>query len=235
MSAMEPDDLGEGDDDLQAAEYVLGVHAGAQQAVLARRAETDPAFARRVAAWEERLAPMADGVAPVAPPAAVKTALDRRLFGPAPSPARPGLWSSLALWRALAGGAAAALLLSLALPRTAPPTAAPSVMGSLAATTSDVHYMVAYDPRSGAISLAHLSGQPSPDHVFQLWLVAEDGTPVSLGVIPAGAAPRIPLADPAGTLLTPQAQVAISLEPTGGSPTGRPTGPVVAAGELRDI
>jgi anti-sigma-K factor RskA len=28
---------------------------------------------------------------------------------------------------------------------------------------------------------------------------------------------------------------AISLEPEGGSPTGQPTGPVVAAGDLRSI
>jgi anti-sigma-K factor RskA len=32
--------------------------------------------------------------------------------------------------------------------------------------------------------------------------------------------------------LTPEAMLAISLEPPGGSPTGQPTGPVIASGRL---
>ena len=35
--------------------------------------------------------------------------------------------------------------------------------------------------------------------------------------------------------LTPDASLAVSLEPPGGSPTGLPTGPVVALGKLTSL
>jgi anti-sigma-K factor RskA len=55
MSAMEPDRSDDGGDDFLAAEFALGVLPGVELAALARRAEMDPAFARAVADWEERL------------------------------------------------------------------------------------------------------------------------------------------------------------------------------------
>jgi hypothetical protein len=35
--------------------------------------------------------------------------------------------------------------------------------------------------------------------------------------------------------ITPDAALAVSLEPPGGSPTGLPTGPVIAAGKLTNL
>src|SRR6185312_2630954 len=64
------DHTGVPDDDLLAAEYVLGVLERADRAMAARRIERDRAFARLVADWETRLAPWAEQIAPVAPPAA---------------------------------------------------------------------------------------------------------------------------------------------------------------------
>ena len=68
----------------------------------------------------------------------------------------------------------------------------------------------------------------------ELWVIAGDGVPHSLGLLPAsggsmpvGAANRPRLA--AGVTL------AVSLEPIGGSPTGLPTGPVVAKGTLSRV
>ncbi len=52
--------------------------------------------------------------------------------------------------------------------------------------------------------------------------------PMSLGVLPAsGRQVALPGTPPAGTALS------VTLEPTGGSPTGAPTGRVVYAGTLR--
>lgn len=39
----------------------------------------------------------------------------------------------------------------------------------------------------------------------------------------------------AGAAIARGAVLAISLEPPGGSPTGAPTGPVIAAGEVRTL
>jgi anti-sigma-K factor RskA len=35
--------------------------------------------------------------------------------------------------------------------------------------------------------------------------------------------------------VTPDAALAVSLEPPGGSPTGQPTGPVIASGKLANL
>lgn len=231
-------DLIEGGDDLLAAEFVLGGLPAALQADLARRVERDAGFARLVAEWEERLAPMAEGFVPADLPPAVKRALDLRLFGQT-SPRR-GIWSSLTLWRGLAGAATAAFLLALTVPglRPAPPPELPGerLAASLAAEGSSVTYLVLYDSATGSVSLAHMTGDPVEGRDFQLWIARGAEAPVSLGVIPAGVSTRVPVtSDQIRDLMTTAAHMAISLEPPGGSPTGQPTGPVLAVGDLLAI
>ena len=53
---------------LTAAEYVLGVLDASQRRAAERRIGRDPAFAREVAFWEERLGGLAATVPEVAPP-----------------------------------------------------------------------------------------------------------------------------------------------------------------------
>ncbi|MTD99979.1 anti-sigma factor [Paracoccus sp. YIM 132242] len=230
-----PDDSG--GDDILAAEFVLGVLPADDHAALERRLDGDAGFARQVAAWQDRLLPLADGFAEGHPSPAVKRDLDIRLFGQAASGPRAGFWESLALWRGLAGIATAAFLFAVALPRLAPDPAADQarLVASLADQASDVHYVAVYDPGHGVVGLSHLSGNPAAGRAFELWVVQAGQAPVSLGVIPAGAAVHLTLDSPLRTLVGTGAQLAISLEPPGGSPTGLPTGAVVAAGDLRGI
>jgi anti-sigma-K factor RskA len=56
-----------------------------------------------------------------------------------------------------------------------------------------------------------------------------------MGVIPPGPSAHIEVSPEARRKFATGAVLAVSLEPTGGSPTGQPTGPVVAAGDLRSI
>lgn len=227
-------DLTDGGDDLLAAEFVLRGLPAALQADLARRVQQDAVFARRVAEWEERLAPMAEGFQPADLPPAVKRALDLRLFGQAPS--RRGIWSSLALWRGLAAAATAAFLLAVTLP-VAPPPELPGdrLAASLTAEGSSVTYLVLYDAVTGSVSLAHVTGDPVEGRDFQLWIAKGAEAPVSLGVIPAGVSTQVAITDQIRALMTTAAHMAISLEPPGGSPTGQPTGPVLAVGDLLNI
>lgn len=234
-------DFTQGGDDLLAAEFVLGGLPAALQADLARRLEQDAGFARLVAEWEERLTPMAEGFVPADLPPAVKRALDLRLFGQVP--ARRGIWSSLALWRGLAGAATAAFLLAVILPdlRSAPTPELPAglqgerLAASLTAQGSNVTYLVLYDSATGSVSLAHMSGDPVEGRDFQLWIAKGAEAPVSLGVIPAGVSTRVATTEQIRALMTTAAHMAISLEPPGGSPTGQPTGPVLAVGDLLGI
>lgn len=226
-------------DDIVAAEYVLGVQSAEERAATARRIESDAAFARLVDAWEMNFSPLALSYEEAPPPAALKAVIERRLFSDAPqATARPGLWQSLALWRGLTVAAFAALALAIALPLLAPPAETPREMrliASLAADDSDVRYMAVYDPVHDEIGLSHVSGAREEGRDFELWVIEGDDPPVSLGVIPVGGTVHLRVPGAVDAEMSEGMIFAISLEPAGGSPSGLPTGPVVAAGDLRGI
>ena len=237
------DDTGPEGDDLIAAEYVLGVLPADERLGVARRMETDRRFARLVEAWEVPLSPLADAYVETPPPDGLKTAIDRRLFstsaaGPVrPLPARPSLWSSLAFWRALAAAAIVALLVSVAAPYFGSPRMHPEVrlVASLAADGSDVKYLAVYDAAADEVGLSHVGGKRAAGRDFQLWVIEGKNAPISMGVIPSGSTVRIEVTPDLRQKLAQGAVLAISLEPAGGSPTGQPTGPVVATGDLKNI
>ena len=69
------------------------------------------------------------------------------------------------------------------------------------------------------------------DRVPELWVVPPGGSPRSLGILHNSQPVVLAVAD--RQVLDPDAALAVSMEPAGGSPTGLPTGPVVAHGGLR--
>lgn len=229
-----------GGDDLLAAEYVLGVLPADERQIASRRIDAETAFARLVDAWEVHFAPMAAAYAAVEPPASVKVAIDRRLFASSASTsAAPSasLWSSLAFWRGLAAAAIAALAVYVALPFVNPPATQPQtrLVASLAADNSPVKYLAVYDAARHEVGLSLVSGERGAGKDFELWMIEGKNAPVSMGVIPAGQTARMAVTPAVQQKLAQGAVLAVSLEPAGGSPTGQPTGPVVAAGDLKGI
>jgi anti-sigma-K factor RskA len=63
-------------------------------------------------------------------------------------------------------------------------------------------------------------------------MLPDGGAPRSLGLIPASGVERVALPAPAGTALQNISNLAVSLEPAGGSTTGAPTGPVLYTGRV---
>ncbi|TPL94224.1 anti-sigma factor [Mesorhizobium sp. B2-3-12] len=229
-----------GGDDLFAAEYVLGVLPVEERQIASRRIDAETDFARLVDGWEVRLSPLAAAYPEVEPPASVKPAIDGRLFSSAaaaPAEPRAGLWSSLAFWRGLAAAAVAALAIYIAIPYVNPPVAQPQarLVASLAADGSDVKYLAVYDAAHHEVGLSHVSGERASGKDFELWMIEGKNPPVSMGVIPVGSTAHIVVSPAAQQKLAQGAVLAVSLEPAGGSPTGQPTGPVVAAGDLKSI
>jgi anti-sigma-K factor RskA len=229
-------------DDLIAAEYVLGVLSAAERQEATHRIDTDPAFARLVDEWEVRLSPLADAYPAAEPSQSVKAAIDRRLFAsasastsPAAAP-RAGIWASLSFWRGLTAAAVAGLAIAVALPYLQPPAQQQTrLVASLAADSSNVKYLAVYDAAHHNVGLSHLSGERDQGKDFELWLIEGDKPPVSLGVIPVGAATTVPVTPTIQQQIEQGAILAVSVEPPGGSPTGQPTGPVVATGDLKNI
>ncbi|WFP79225.1 anti-sigma factor [Mesorhizobium sp. WSM4906] len=228
-----------GGDDLLAAEYVLGVLSADERQIASRRIDTETAFARLVDAWEVHFAPMAAAYAAVEPPASVKAAIDRRLFASSAAASAPGtgLLGSLAFWRGLAAAALAALAVFVALPFVNPSLPPPEtrLVASLAADNSNVKYLAVYDAARQEVGLSLVSGERSAGKDFELWMIEGKNAPVSMGVIPAGQTARMAVTPAVQRKLAQGAVLAVSLEPAGGSPTGQPTGPVVAAGDLKGI
>lgn len=230
-----------GGDDLFAAEYVLGVLPARERQEAALRIESDRDFARLVDAWELRLSPIAAGYEPVEAPAAVKQALDRRLFsspaGAETAGGRPGLWRSLTFWRGLAALATAAFLIAIAVSVMTPPAGEPGaqLVAAVAPKDSQVQYVAVYDPTTHQLNLSHVAGDRPQGKDFELWVVQGQNPAVSLGVIPAGDKARIAVSGDRRRLLDAGNLLAISVEPPGGSPTGKATGPIVAAGGLSAI
>lgn len=221
------------DDDLLAAEYVLGVLAAADRSAAAQRLERDRAFARMVADWEARLVPWASEIAPVVPPAAIWDRIAASL--PAQKTPVPSWWESLTFWRGLSVATAALAAASIAaLIYFGTVQSNPPLVASLDGAGKHV-FVATIDPRRATVLVVPASFSPEPGRVPELWLIAPGGKPRSLGLL--SAEKSVTLAIPAALL--PQANVqavlAVSSEPPGGSPTGAPTGQVIAQGKLTNL
>jgi len=228
-----------------AAEYALGTLRGRARRRLERWMREDAALARAVAEWETRLAPLAHAIPAVTPPARLWRAILDRL-PPAP---QAGLWDNLAFWRGLglaASGAAAVLVAAVALLSPQPPVPAPApvVLKVPSTDMAEVYLAVLSDPKTNKPLLLVTAGRHADQMQvrtldpsirvsgkdLELWALPAGGVPTSLGVVGDAERSMVKLASAADQSLANVPTLAISLEPKGGSPTGRATGPVLAVG-----
>jgi anti-sigma-K factor RskA len=245
MSGIDPADPDESLD-LLAAEYVLGLLTGSTLLEARRRFTDDPQFAQAVADWESRLMPLASEAPAVVPADTVWAKVREQIKSqPEASAEIVVLRRRVRQWQGAAAGLAiaASLALALGLQRADSqnqsvivqpgPTPAPLMIAALASPAEETLASVAYDPIKSelVVTPGRLGGAAGHDH--ELWVIPAGGKPVSLGLVRARAGlQRVAV----GASLTPHfrshSTLAISVEPVGGSPTGQPTGPVVASGEM---
>jgi anti-sigma-K factor RskA len=224
-----------------AAEYVLGVlGADERRAVEARMAE-QASFAREVAEWEERLGGMASYVSPATPPAQTWFRIQASL-GEQPLSAAPGsvsVWQSLAFWRSLSIGSsvlaaacvAALVYVGMRLPPPATPRA--PLLATLTGTqTKQPNFVAAIGSDGRSLTIVPAALLTADKRSMELWLIPQGGKPASLGLISAGQPVQLNLPPELLKQVGSGATLAVSLEPPGGSPTGQPTGEVIAHGSL---
>jgi len=221
---------------LIAAEYVLGVLNAKERRAVEQLIARSSAFAAEIAFWEERLGGLAAMVKPVTPPAdgwaRIEAALGQTKSAPAQS---ESLWQSLAFWRTLAIGASALAVASLAgliyLGALAPPRA--PLVAQLGAEGGKTGFVAAVSSGGGTLTIvpaALLSAEEQK--AMELWLIPPGDKPHSLGLIDPDKPVTIKVPKDLLTDVSKEAVLAVSLEPPGGSPTGQPTGPVIANGKL---
>ena len=218
---------GEQDRDLLAAEYVLGSLEGDERREAERLLAADPAFARSVFAWQQRLTPLATHAAPAAPPADLWPRIERDI-APAATVAIQPSRRRVRFWQATTAGALAiAASLAAFMVLRQPEQTRVALLAPLAGGPPVLMAMV--ERGDGLVVRPTASIAVPTDKDLELWALPQGETkPSSLGVLP-----------PSGRQLTaqlaPGTQLLVSLEPKGGSPTGQPTGPVLYGGWLTNI
>jgi anti-sigma-K factor RskA len=227
--------------DALAAEYALGTMSARARRRMARAARQDPTVASAIALWETRLASLAEAVPAVAPPPRVWEGIRMRL-GFVPLSARAvraakGIapwWASLRLWRA-AAIASLAVTVGLATMLLAPRAERQedTIVVVLAGPDGKPALVASADRNGRFLSIRPVAPIGiKAGRSLQLWGLPQVGDPRSIGLIPLTGLLRLTLNASADVALQNYPTLAVSLEPTGGSPTGQPTGPVVFTGSV---
>jgi anti-sigma-K factor RskA len=231
--------------DIQAAEYVLGTLAAEERAEFEALLGTNETARQAVAAWEQRLAPLAEQVAEVTPPAAVWAAVERALPEPSRPSAdsiRPGISdssSTMAMlrgsrdrWRratyivgALAAGPALFSIERMLVPHEESHASYVAVVNRGGDRPA---LIIRVDLATHTVFVRPVATEVPQGHSLELWYIGQGNAPKSMGLVDH-APKEVPL--PAGASIV-KANFAVTVEPEGGSPTGGPTGPIVYSGQL---
>ena len=226
------------DDDFAAAEYALGTLDASERATLAARRLREPELDEAIRAWEERLAPLAEAAPEVEPPRDLLPAIEARIRGA--SPEAPGSAAVVALERGIRRWRAAAIAASIVagvlaigfVAREATRQSAPhEYVAILQKDPASPAFEVTVNLDKQELTVRPVAAQAPPGKSYELWIIdAKLGAPRSLGVIgerPRGAS--LSAYDPA---VVAGATYAVTVEPPGGSPDGKPSGAPVFVGKL---
>jgi anti-sigma-K factor RskA len=221
-------------DDVLAAELSIGLLTGDEFAQAARRARIDQTFAGLVEDWDIHFSTLTDDIAPVAPPKCLFKKIKADAYPESPK----RIWKNLGIVPAFLCAGAAALTLLVALQfggymQTNP--VSPTSVARVVAQDNSLVVAAAYVGDSGQLFVERQVGASAQGRSLELWVIAGDAAPVSLGILA--------IDETIDEIIVPEnlrdqmvgATLAISDEPFGGSPTGAPTGAVLAAGEITTL
>lgn len=230
---------------IRAGEYVLGTLSADERRQFEAEMATDQEVAAAVRYWEARLVGLTGSVPSVPPPPelwerieAATGAIVATQSGPASQPGEVvRLRRRASGWR-MATIAATAIAAALAAVIIIGPAVDDEVSSgerfvAVVDRGGDLPaLLVEVDTGLGTIAVVSVAAAPPPGRSHQLWYIAADADPRSLGLVDAvGASLEISLETLAG--FSPEdALFAITEEPEGGSPTGQPTSSPIFTGRL---
>ncbi len=220
----------------QVGEYVLGLLEGNDLATFEQRLSREPELADAVARLQAHLEALDDtaGTQPADPALWQRIAdhLDTVVQGPPTRPAARRAANDNLWMRRMAMAASIVVALGLGyLAGTSQPSAPQPIMIAVLLNEDGAQpgaIVEAYADDSIRLVPLELATRPE-DRVYQVWTLPDPETgPVSMGIFDDPqtirlAGPNLPLPE-SGQLYE------ITLEPAGGSPTGRPTGPILVKG-----
>lgn len=223
--------------------YVLGTLKGGARRRFDVLVKNSAVLQSEVAAWQERLNPLAEFAGARTPPAHVWHQLARQLsLSAIGQQSKKTFWlvlgESLVFWRGLGLVSTALATVLVAVLLTKQPevvTVMPSYMAMLVNDKAQPNMVVVGDAAHHSLTVKILADQVvASDKSLELWAIPKKGAPKSLGLIAKNGSVTLTLPVDA----TPQnvAMLAVSLEPLHGSPSPNgPTGPVLFTGAWQQI
>jgi anti-sigma-K factor RskA len=217
--------------DRLAAEYVLGLLRYRARARFERLCAELPAALTARQRWEERLLPLSLALAPVTPDAVRWPQIERAIAamnGGSAAPRAAARSAARRFWPvAMAASLIGVALLVGRLTYWNEPTWEPIAV--LAPANAAPLWRLERSADGAQINIRALGPITlSAAKSYELWILPSGGgNPVSLGLMPRQGKLERRLTPAQRALLAAARQVAVSVEPAGGSPTGQPTGPVI--------
>lgn len=226
-----------------AGEYVLGLLEGQERDSAERRLEQDSAFAIAVERWRRHFAVLDATATPIIPSADLWSRIEAGIAGlvqPAASVTARGVtagsgrlaewWNSLFVWRGAAfAGALATVLLAVGLFGALDRAKRQPLMVAVLLTEGNAAAAVVNTFADGRVEMLPLQSIDVPaGKALEIWTLWDRAVgPRSVGLIDRARSTPLRLDNlPLGK----DQLFEITLEPATGSPTGRPTGPIIAKG-----
>lgn len=215
--------------DALCGEYLVGTLRGAARRRFERALRDEPRVAQRLRHWQD-MTPRYSAQMEARPSPGVWRRLEKEL---GLEQYREPWFRRREFWASVAALAASVVLIVAFINQVEAPARGMVQVAELSAKDPSVH-VTAHRSRDGRT----LALNATPDMIagtnqsYELWLIpAEGGDPISLGVLGALDA-HLGISESQQPLLRAGATLAVSLEPAGGSPTGKPTGPIIARGQI---
>ena len=218
--------------DVLCGEYLLGTLRGGARRRFERALATEPLVVLRLRHWQGIFAPRYTPMMQMQPSANSWKRLERELDL---APYRTPWLSRAAFWRGWAAAATVALALVIGLQTLRPSPPLPAAPVEIAQLTgkeiTQVSAVLSRDSKTLALRAARptLAG---PAQSYELWLLPAEGGAISLAVL-GGLDANFALPPGQTERLRSGAKLAVTLEPAGGSPEGKPTGPVILIGVIQ--
>jgi len=215
--------------DALCGEYLVGTLRGAARRRFERARREEPLVALRLKYWEGVIAPRYTKMIEAQPSTAVWNRLEREL---GLSRYRTPWYRRIGFWRGWAVATTAALVLALGvqLSRQEPP---PPVQIAQLTGEGQLPVVTAHLSKDGRTLELHASRPviAGPSQSYELWLLTPGGKVLSVAVLGSLDA-RFEVPESQRQRLREGGRLAVSVEPAGGSPTGRATGPVILVGPI---
>jgi anti-sigma-K factor RskA len=217
--------------DALCGEYILGSLRGAARRRFERALREEPLVASRLADWQRMLLPRHGTQMEIKPASHIWNRLEREL---SLARYRTRFFRRISFWRGWAAAATVGLVAAIGInvlevePQAQPMREIARLEGTEITPVSAQLMRDGHTLQLHALQPTHAG----PAQSYELWLLPAEGGAISLAVLvsldahfvlPPGQVER----------LHKGAKLAVTLEPAGGSPTGKATGPVILIGEVK--